>query len=223
MWTGTRKTREYRFLVIEEVMQQRAPVVPISTKLQQSSANQVKTSALSANFFKTTFSSRNKAVPATSSFTVESVTKIGNSETKPVTRNRPKTVPDSDPSSRHKLKRTVKSAKKPEKALDPERPFRLKQLTPAPRLPKAAETIKARPNHDLKSPNVVLQIVKKSHAPTKPHVAKEVESVSILPPSLRPKEAKPNLKLTKNINNNDVWAPATEAKIRHKLSTLPIR
>lgn len=46
---------------------------------------------IAANFFKATFSSRSKAVPAASSYSVQETNKIGSAETKPVTRNRPRT------------------------------------------------------------------------------------------------------------------------------------
>lgn len=97
--------------------------------------------------------------------------------------------------------------KKPDKI-----PTRLKELEPGGS--KASEVPKSKPNHDLKSPNVVLQIVKKAQDP-KPSVLKN--HGSILPSTLRPKVAKSNLKLTKNINNNDVWT--NEVKITEKVAT----
>lgn len=84
---------------------------------------------------------------------------------------------------------------------------------------KDTEVPKTKPNHDLKSPNVVLQIVKKSQAPIPP-VSKEPESV--LPSSLRPKAPKSKLKLTKTINNNDIWTNPNEVKSRKKDAALPL-
>ncbi|XP_028160017.1 uncharacterized protein LOC114352576, partial [Ostrinia furnacalis] len=189
---------------IEEVMQQKAPGVPSSLKLHQpqSSGAQVRTKGFSANFFKATFSSRSKAVPAASStHFVSETTKIGSAETKPITRNRPRTAPQADTSTKVKLKRADPNkppVKRPDKlTLDFKRPERPKQaLTPTPD-PGGPKTPKGDPKNDLKSPRVVLQIVKKSHAPPTPS--------SILPPSLKPKIVDQKLKLTKNINNNDVW------------------
>ncbi|XP_049879034.1 uncharacterized protein LOC126375973 isoform X3 [Pectinophora gossypiella] len=207
-------------------MQQRAPKVPNNIKLQQPTVtgSQLRTRALSANFFKATFSSRIKAVPAASSYSVESITKIGNAETKPITRNRPRTAAELESSEKSRLKRSVKPVKKLIKPSDPERPTRTKQVT-QPDLggPKTNEIPKTKAAHDLKSPNVVLQIVKKSHAAPKPPVSKVTTSNSILPPTLKPKVDKTKLKLTKNINNNDVWTPANEARIPSKVATLPIR
>ncbi|XP_028157260.1 cytospin-A isoform X5 [Ostrinia furnacalis] len=185
-------------------MQQKAPGVPSSLKLHQpqSSGAQVRTKGFSANFFKATFSSRSKAVPAASStHFVSETTKIGSAETKPITRNRPRTAPQADTSTKVKLKRADPNkppVKRPDKlTLDFKRPERPKQaLTPTPD-PGGPKTPKGDPKNDLKSPRVVLQIVKKSHAPPTPS--------SILPPSLKPKIVDQKLKLTKNINNNDVW------------------
>lgn len=101
--------------------------------------------------------------------------------------------------------------KKPDKI-----PTRLKEIDPGGS--KALDVPKTKPNHDLKSPNVVLQIVKKAQAP-KPSVIKE--HGGILPPTLRPKEAKSKLKLTKNINNNDVWTK--EVKITEQIASIPLR
>ncbi|XP_013146582.1 PREDICTED: uncharacterized protein LOC106109567 [Papilio polytes] len=105
MWAGVRRTREYKFIVIEEVMQQKAPRVPADINIQQprSESNRATNSSLqgvrrrlSANFFKATFSSRSKAVTALrapcASRSVEDTTKIGNAEAKPVTRNRPRSA-----------------------------------------------------------------------------------------------------------------------------------
>lgn len=85
--------------------------------------------------------------------------------------------------------------KKPDKV-----PTRLKEFEPGG--PKSIEVPKIKPNHDLKSPNVVSQVVKKAQAP-KPTAVKD--HGSLLPQTLRPKVATSKLKLTKNINNNDVW------------------
>lgn len=113
------------------------------------------------------------------------------------------------------LERSKPLAKKTDKT-----PTRLKAFTFEPGGAKPTEVPKTRPNHDLKSPNVVLQIVKKSQAPNPP-LSKEPES--ILPSSLKAKSAKTKLKLTKNINNNDVWTNPNEVRSRKKVDTVPIR
>ncbi|KOB65079.1 Uncharacterized protein OBRU01_23225 [Operophtera brumata] len=196
---AVRRSREYRFMVIEEVMQQKAPVVPNNIKLH----------------------SRSKAVPtATSSSSIEESTKIGSAETKPITRNRPRTVPLHE-NSKSRVKRTVELLKPSVKHLDkptvdPERPTRSKPPTPDPGGPKKPPLFR----QESKSSNVVLQIVKKSHAPAKPPAPKPE---SILPPTLRAKSTERNLKLTKNINNNDVWTNANEVKsYRKRITSLPV-
>ncbi|CAG9791183.1 unnamed protein product [Diatraea saccharalis] len=200
---------------IEEVMQQKAPVVPHNIKLQHphSASSQIRTKAFSANFFKATFSSRSKAVPAVSStYEVVETTKIGSAETKPITRNRPRTATETDQTSRNRLKRTDPNKplpKRPDKILlNPKRPERRLPTTTTAELktPTTPKEIK----NDLKSPEVVLQIVKKSRAPSTPH------NVSVLPPSLKPKVVEEKLKLTKNINNNDVWTNANDNKATEK-------
>ncbi|CAH0685979.1 unnamed protein product [Chilo suppressalis] len=205
-------------------MQQKGPVVPHNIKLQQphsASSQQLRSRAFSANFFKATFSSRSKAVPsASSTYEVVETTKIGSAETKPITRNRPRTVTQTDPTARIKLKRTDPNKplpKRPDKILlNPRKPER-KALPTTPAEPKTPTTPKDTKN-DLKSPKVVLQIVKKSHAPPTP------DKASILPPSLKPKVVEEKFKLTKIINNNDVWTNANETKhVEKKASILSVR
>ncbi|CAF4802988.1 unnamed protein product [Pieris macdunnoughi] len=204
MWTGVRRTREYKFVVIEEVMQQRAPVVPNNIKFQQPQIPQATRRGLAANFFKATFSSRSKAVPAASSYTVEETSKIGSAETKPVTRNRPRTAPIETKLKRRSGERP-QLVLKPDNALDPARPLRHKPVTPEPTL-----TLKTPDKNDLKSTNVVLKIIKKT--PQKP--APKVPD-SILPPSLKPKnQEKTQLSRTKYVNNNSVWINANVTKER---------
>ncbi|XP_072934224.1 uncharacterized protein spdi [Epargyreus clarus] len=219
MWTGVRRTREYRFIVIEEVMQQKAPVVPSKIKLQQPQTSSTLRKGLSANFFKATFSSRSKAVPALSSYKVEETTKIGSAETKPVTRNRPRTAPPKESSSKDKPRRAIirsQPVQKHDRPLEPERPLRIKPLTPDEEI----ETKK----HDLKSPNIVLKIVKKTPAPTKPAPKPPVRSDSILPPSLKPGVSeKVKLKRPKLLNNNNVWTNANVTRSDGKAPPVPIR
>lgn len=102
-------------------------------------------------------------------------------------------------------------------SIEPERPLRHKPTTPDPGGPKA---IKDSKKSDAKSSNVILQIVKKS---AKPPAPKLPDPPSILPPTLRPKSDKP-LKLTKNINNNDVWANPNDVKVpSRRVPTSPLR
>ncbi|XP_075983762.1 uncharacterized protein LOC142981622 isoform X2 [Anticarsia gemmatalis] len=200
-------------------MQQKAPGVPSNLKLQQphSATSQVSRSKnFTANFFKTTFSYRSKAVTPASSHTVEKSIKIGSAETKPITRNRPRTAPGVD-SSKVKSKREVdrkpsfRQIDKP--STEPERPLRNKPSTPDPGGPKKDSGKK-----DVKSTNVILQIVKKSAKSPAPKVPD-----SILPPTLRPKSDK-NLKLTKTINNNDVWTNPDDIKVtQRKIPPLLVR
>uniref|UniRef100_A0A2H1W0J5 SFRICE_001487 n=1 Tax=Spodoptera frugiperda TaxID=7108 RepID=A0A2H1W0J5_SPOFR len=193
---------------IEEVMQQKAPGVPSNIKLEHSQsipAHVSRTKNFTANFFKTTFSYRSKAVTPSSSNTVEKTIKIGSAETKPVTRNRPRTVPLADSTNKPKLKRTVDRTKSAGLQIDklpaePERPHRSKPATPTTPDPGGLKPTKENAKKtDSKSSNVILQIVKKSAKSPAPKLPD-----SILPPTLKPKADK-NLKLTKNINNNDVW------------------
>ncbi|KAJ0173257.1 hypothetical protein K1T71_011433 [Dendrolimus kikuchii] len=220
MWTGVHRRREYQFIVIEEVMQQKAPRVPDNIKLQQpTNRTQVKTRSFSANFFKATFSSRSKAVPSAlrSTLSVEETNKIGSAETKPVTRNRPRTVPPESP-TKAKVKKAIDRLRPTVKRIDsadPERPVRSKPPTPDPGVPKPPK------KNDLKTANVVLHIVKKAHAPAKPPAPKVIESV--LPPTLRPEIAEKQLKLTKNFNNNDVWTNANDTRgARKRITSLPV-
>ncbi|XP_050552909.1 cytospin-A isoform X8 [Spodoptera frugiperda] len=208
MISNYRRTREYKFIMIEEVMQQKAPGVPSNIKLEHSQsipAHVSRTKNFTANFFKTTFSYRSKAVTPSSSNTVEKTIKIGSAETKPVTRNRPRTVPLADSTNKPKLKRTVDRTKSAGLQIDklpaePERPHRSKPATPTTPDPGGLKPTKENAKKtDSKSSNVILQIVKKSAKSPAPKLPD-----TILPPTLKPKTDK-NLKLTKNINNNDVW------------------
>ncbi|XP_053617583.1 uncharacterized protein spdi isoform X3 [Plodia interpunctella] len=185
-------------------MQQKAPLVPSNIKLQQPSTPTVRNKGFSANFFKATFSSRSKAVPTASSIDyVEESIKIGSAETKPITRNRPRTAPQ-ESNTKVKLKRTDLAkppVRRPTKlALDPKRPERIKSASPDPGGSVTTEISK----HDLKTQKSVIQIVKKSHILN--------PADSLLPPSLKPKVGDKNVKLTKNINNNDVWTNANDIK-----------
>lgn len=175
-------------------------------------------------------------------------------------------------SGRSKVRRTVDLLKPSVKRLDkpttdPERPIRNKPTTPDPGGPKPLK------RQESKTSNVVLQIVKKSHAPGKPPapalkaeqilipttepylspieesilarkgnpisapksaeailVPKKAESFSVvvpakatdslLPPTLRQKSVEK--KLTKNINNNDVWTNGNEVKTyRKRITSVP--
>lgn len=122
------------------------------------------------------------------------------------------TAPHPEPSSKVKLKRSepVKSQpKRPDKlSFDPKRPER--NRTPATQTPDPGGPKDLK--NDLKSPKVVLQIVKKSHAPPAPVPENPVIHTSVLPPSLKPKVIEKKLRLTKNINNNDVWTNAYETR-----------
>ncbi|KAM3964041.1 LOW QUALITY PROTEIN: uncharacterized protein ACR2FA_002088 [Aphomia sociella] len=161
----------------------------------------------SANFFKATFSSRSKAV-LTASPEVELTAKIGSAETKPITRNRPKTAPPvpGETSTRGKLKRTDHTrppVKKPNKIiLDSKLSDRLSSLTPDP---GGLRGVPKTPKNDLKPSDSFIKIVKKSYVP-------KTTTESILPPSLKPKVIERNLKTNKIINNNDVWTNANEVK-----------
>lgn len=99
-------------------------------------------------------------------------------------------------------------------SIEPERPLRIKPPTPDPGGPKHNK--ESGKNNENKNTNVILQIVKKSAKSPAPKLPD-----SILPPTLRPKSDK-NLKLTKNINNNDVWA--NDIKItQRKNPAVPLR
>ncbi|CAH2052827.1 unnamed protein product, partial [Iphiclides podalirius] len=216
-----RQFRRWTVTEIEEVMQQKAPGVP--DKVQQihagSNAQGVR-KRLSANFFKATFSSRSKAVStAVSSRSVEDTTKIGSAETKPVTRTRPRSVSQLE-DAKSKAKRGVERSKpvnRSDRPLYPERPLRAKQQAAATTDQKSVYEHK--PQYDLKSPNVVFQIVKKSVTPKQDPKTPD----SILPPSLKPKiPDKTKLKLTKLINNNHVWSNANIEKDK-KAPQIPSR
>ncbi|KAL4713634.1 hypothetical protein ACJJTC_002981 [Scirpophaga incertulas] len=193
-------------------MQQKGPVVPGRSKLQESLPQ---SKAFSGNFFKTTFSSRSKAVPSTTT-TVEVVetTKIGSAETKPITRNRPRTAVLSETATKVKLKRTDPNKplpKRPDKLLvAPKKPDRKLPITIHEQELKTSNNLK----NDLKSPTAVLQIVKKHSS--------QIPEATILPPTLKPKVVDTKLKLTKNINNNDVWTTAHENGTRTHTKYSPI-
>ncbi|XP_052752052.1 golgin subfamily B member 1 isoform X3 [Galleria mellonella] len=195
-------------LSIEEVMQQRAPGVPNNIKLQQPQSSSKSLAArrgFASNFFKATFSSRSKAVQAASP-EVETTAKIGSAETKPVTRNRPKTAPPlPETSTKVKLRRadlTKPPLKKPNRlSIELKRPDKTNIHTPDPGGPRKAPK---NPKHELKRSNSIIKIVKKSYVPDTP-------TESILPPSLKPKVIE-KLKSTKIVNNNDIWTNANEVK-----------
>ncbi|KAH9631353.1 hypothetical protein HF086_012141 [Spodoptera exigua] len=186
---------------IEEVMQQKAPGVPSNIKLDY----------------------RSKAVTPSSSSSVEKTIKIGSAETKPVTRNRPRPVPLADSTNKLKLKRPVDRTKSAGLQIDklpaePERPHRSKPATPTTPDPGGPKPTKENAKKtDSKSSNVILQIVKKSAKPPAPKLPD-----SILPPTLRPKSDK-NLKITKNINNNDVWANSNDKVAQRRVPPSPVR
>ncbi|XP_063541442.1 uncharacterized protein LOC134750227 [Cydia strobilella] len=200
-------------------MQKKAPGVPSSftnQRPQPTASSELTRKGFSANFFRTTFSSRVKAVPTAAS-TVAETTKIGSAETKPITRNRPRTVPPPEQSTlKRSTLRTKTAPKRLEKPADPERSLARSQLTPDPG---------GSDKQDLKSPNVVLQIVRQS---SKPLAAKPPQKLkksdSILPPSLKPRAPeKPKSKI-KTINNNNVWTNANDTKIvGKKLLVQPLR
>ncbi|XP_063388605.1 cytospin-A-like isoform X4 [Cydia fagiglandana] len=191
-------------------MQKKAPGVPsssINQHPQPTASSQVTRKGFSANFFRTTFSSRVKAVPTASSTTLQETIKIGSAETKPITRNRPRTVPPPPPEQstlKRSTFRTKTASRRLEKPSVPERPLARGQLTPDP---GGSE------KEDLKSPNVVLQIVRQSSKPLAAKPQKLEKSDSILPPSLKPRAPeKPKPKI-KTINNNNVWTNANDTKI----------
>ncbi|XP_063368736.1 uncharacterized protein LOC134657113 [Cydia amplana] len=202
-------------------MKKKVPGVPSSSTDQHpqtTASSQVTRKGFSANFFRTTFSSRVKAVPtAASSSTVAETTKIGSAETKPITRNRPRTVPPPEQSTlKRSTLRSKTASKRLEKPADPERSVARGRLTPDP---GGSEKL------DLKSPNVVLQIVRQSAQPLAAKPPQKLEkSDSILPPSLKPRAPeKPKSKI-KTINNNNVWTNANDAKIvGKKLLLQPLR
>nr|XP_034827866.1 uncharacterized protein LOC117985286 [Maniola hyperantus] len=206
MWTGVRRTRQYNFIVIEEVMQQKAPGVPSNIKLQNpKSASVVRRRAAAANFFRTTFSSRSKAVPTAASCSEQETTKIGSAETKPVTRNRPRTVPQVDQKIRRQNSDQIPNLRT-EKYLEPTRPLRTKPTTPDP----GSKPVEKARNEG----TAVLKIVKKSSEPVRPAPK---TSDSILPPSLKPAVSeKVKLKREKYVNNNSVWTNANILKVEKK-------
>ncbi|VVC97792.1 unnamed protein product [Leptidea sinapis] len=191
MWSGVRRRREYNFVMIEEVMQQRAPLVPDKSQ-----------------------PSRSKAVPASSLYAVEATNKIGSAETKPVTRNRPRTAPVETKLKQRKADRQA-LVLKPENSLDPARPLRNKPTTPTSAVVSGQKAPDKNKN-DLKPTNVVLKIIKKTPAPQKHFAPKTPDSVlppktldSVLPPSLKPKiPEKAKLSKSKYVNNNSIWLNA---------------
>ncbi|CAH2093554.1 unnamed protein product [Euphydryas editha] len=208
MWTGYRRTREYNFIVIEEVMQQKVPKVPSNVKVQQPQSSSFIRKGVAANFFKATFSSRSKAVPtAAVSNPIQETNKIGSAETKPVTRNRPRSVlPTEAKLKRRSSERTL--SLRIDKPVEPSKPLRTKTITPDPGGPKTPDKLK----NDLGSN--VLKIIKKSPAP--PKTSKTPDS--LLPPSLKPKlPEKVKLKREKYVNNNTVWTNANVIKSEKKL------
>ncbi|XP_039752107.1 uncharacterized protein LOC120628005 isoform X2 [Pararge aegeria] len=184
-------------------MQQKAPGVP-TNKLQKPQSSSAVRRGFAANFFKTTFSSRSKAVLiAGNSYSVQETTKIGSAETKPVTRNRPRTVPQVDQKIRRRNSEKTLNLR-PEKPLEPTRPLRAKPTAPDPGGPKPVE----KPRNE-----VAINVVKKTTAPSRPISTTD----SILPPSLKPKlSEKVKLKREKYVNNNSVWTNANILKSEKK-------
>ncbi|XP_047538490.1 uncharacterized protein LOC125072051 isoform X2 [Vanessa atalanta] len=195
---------------IEEVMQQKVPKVPSNIKVQQPQSSSFIRKGIAANFFKTTFSSRSKAVPTATSFSVQETNKIGSAETKPVTRNRPRTVPQTETKIRRRNSERNLSLRI-DKNLESPRP-----LSNTPTSPDygGSRTVK----NDLSSN--VLKILKKAPAPPKP-APKTPDS--LLPPSLKPKvPEKVKLKREKYVNNNTVWTNAN-LKSEKKIPSINIR
>ncbi|XP_050668380.1 cytospin-A isoform X5 [Leptidea sinapis] len=194
-------------------MQQRAPLVPDKSQPLYTSSTASR-KGLSANFFKATFSSRSKAVPASSLYAVEATNKIGSAETKPVTRNRPRTAPVETKLKQRKADRQA-LVLKPENSLDPARPLRNKPTTPTSAVVSGQKAPDKNKN-DLKPTNVVLKIIKKTPAPQKHFAPRTPDSVlppktldSVLPPSLKPKiPEKAKLSKSKYVNNNSIWLNA---------------
>ncbi|XP_050353282.1 cytospin-A-like isoform X9 [Nymphalis io] len=210
MWTGVRRTREYNFIVIEEVMQQKVPKVPSNIKVQQPQSSSFIRKGIAANFFKTTFSSRSKAVPTATSFSVQETNKIGSAETKPVTRNRPRTVPQPETKIRRRNSERNLSLRT-DKTLESPGP-----LSNTPTTPDygGTKTVKK----DLSSN--VLKIIRKAPAPPKPPPK---TPDSLLPPTLKPKvPEKVKLKREKYVNNNTVWTNAN-VKSEKKIPLINIR
>ncbi|OWR55039.1 hypothetical protein KGM_207076 [Danaus plexippus plexippus] len=183
-------------------MHQKAPGVPTSVKERQHTSEIRK--AFGANFFKTTFSSRSKAISSsTSSKSVSETTKIGSAETKPVTRNRPRTVPQAE--TRIRRQNSDKGVySRPEKHSEPSRPLRSKLVS----VDSAKANLGEGSKNELSSN--VLKIIKKGPAPLKPDLK---TSESILPPTLKPKSLETvKLKREKHVNNNSVWTNANILK-----------
>ncbi|XP_041971756.1 uncharacterized protein LOC121727815 isoform X4 [Aricia agestis] len=195
-------------------MHQKVPKVPDSTKSLKPPSSPSKRS-IAANFFKATFSSRSKAVPTT---TGEEATKIGSAETKPVTRNRPRTAPADQNLKRRSIDRQV--SLRAEKPLEPARPLRNKPTTPDP---GGSKNVVDKVKNDIGTN--VLKIIKKGPAPSKT----DYKSDSLLPPTLKPKvpekerEKGEKLKREKYVNNNTVWTNANVVKNVKKVPFLGIR
>ncbi|XP_050353270.1 uncharacterized protein LOC126775413 isoform X3 [Nymphalis io] len=195
---------------IEEVMQQKVPKVPSNIKVQQPQSSSFIRKGIAANFFKTTFSSRSKAVPTATSFSVQETNKIGSAETKPVTRNRPRTVPQPETKIRRRNSERNLSLRT-DKTLESPGP-----LSNTPTTPDygGTKTVKK----DLSSN--VLKIIRKAPAPPKPPPK---TPDSLLPPTLKPKvPEKVKLKREKYVNNNTVWTNAN-VKSEKKIPLINIR
>lgn len=200
---------------IGEGMQRRAPPVPPTKSGQESAFSRVK-SGLASSFFKTTFSSRSKAVTTACSTTSEDEnSKIGSAETKPVTRNRPRTALEPLDQTNENVNQLAKAPDRPKSSLKrqhkvsalTERPRRPKTVAPDPGATRPLKENVRKSQNDLKSPKAVLQVVKKSQV--EKNKAPEAPK-SILPPTLKPKANSNKLKITKNINNNHIWTNANE-------------
>ncbi|CAG9126516.1 unnamed protein product [Plutella xylostella] len=196
-------------------MQRRAPPVPPTKSGQESAFSRVK-SGLASSFFKTTFSSRSKAVTTACSTTSEDEnSKIGSAETKPVTRNRPRTALEPLDQTNENVNQLAKAPDRPKSSLKrqhkvsalTERPRRPKTVAPDPGATRPLKENVRKSQNDLKSPKAVLQVVKKSQV--EKNKAPEAPK-SILPPTLKPKANSNKLKITKNINNNHIWTNANE-------------
>ncbi|GBP35430.1 hypothetical protein EVAR_94881_1 [Eumeta japonica] len=221
-------------------MQQKASVViPASPKLQQPYQSYrflwdeaSSEGGSSQNFSKPTFSSRSKAVNAAFIQPSTRTVKIGNAEAKPVTRNRPRaaTSPEAENSKHSKSKvktsidkppeRTKSLLKKPEKRYDsPERPQRVKtQISVSAEAQKPAKNI----NENVLKPKLNAQNSKPIHqqsSKTPQPVTIRIldgsrKDVPITSVKVKLATERPKLKLTKTINNNDIW-PSDNAKLPH--------
>ncbi|XP_068623919.1 cytospin-A-like isoform X2 [Battus philenor] len=178
--------------MIEEAMRQEAPSAPsdVQTRLAHARpGTQADRARASASFFKATFSSRSKAVPADSRF-VKDTTKIGSAETKPITWNRLRPVPQVEDS---RPKRGIERSKPVERSARAPRPVRSARpdLDPAD----------SRPRRNARTSNLILQIVKKTITPNR--TPKTPDSFSILPPSLRARPADTKPEPVASLNSGD--------------------